>query len=166
MGLIKMFTSAVGSTFADQVVEYFRCEDMSTKILCQPATLVKRGKTVNNGTEGVISNGSRFDVAVNQAALLIENGRVHDCVARTVNVCIVTCLGLILDMRGVDSDTAFLFLGCVVDGVERTDFRKSFFSQYLGDGCCQSGFTVVNVADSTDVDMRLVPFESFFCHNV
>ena len=31
MGLIKMFTSAVGSTFADQVVEYFRCEDMSTK---------------------------------------------------------------------------------------------------------------------------------------
>lgn len=72
MGLIKMFTSAVGSTFADQVVEYFRCEDMSTKILCQPATLVKRGKTVNNGTEGVISNGSRFDVAVNQAALLIE----------------------------------------------------------------------------------------------
>ena len=65
-----MFTSAVGSTFADQVVEYFRCEDMSTKILCQPATLVKRGKTVNNGTEGVISNGSRFDVAVNQAACL------------------------------------------------------------------------------------------------
>mgnify|MGYP001145963040 CR=1 FL=1 len=73
MGLIKMFTSAVGSTFADQVVEYFRCEDMSTK----------RGKTVNNGTEGVISNGSRFDVAVNQAALLIENGRVHDFVIGT-----------------------------------------------------------------------------------
>ena len=83
MGLIKMFTSAVGSTFADQVVEYFRCEDMSTKILCQPATLVKRGKTVNNSTEGVISNGSRFDVAVNQAALLIENGRVHDFVIGT-----------------------------------------------------------------------------------
>lgn len=78
-----MFTSAVGSTFADQVVEYFRCEDMSTKILCQPATLVKRGKTVNNGTEGVISNGSRFDVAVNQAALFIENGRVHDFVIGT-----------------------------------------------------------------------------------
>lgn len=83
MGLIKMFTSAVGSTFADQVVEYFRCEDMSTKILCQPGTLVKRGKAVNNGTEGVISNGSRFDVAVNQAALLIENGRVHDFVIGT-----------------------------------------------------------------------------------
>ena len=88
MGLIKMFTSAVGSTFADQVVEYFRCEDMSTKILCQPATLVKRGKTVNNGTEGVISNGSRFDVAVNQAALLIENGRVHDFVIGTQQVSI------------------------------------------------------------------------------
>ena len=83
MGLIRMFTSAVGSTFADQVVEYFRCEDMSTKILCQPGTLVKRGKAVNNGTEGVISNGSRFDVAVNQAALLIENGRVHDFVIGT-----------------------------------------------------------------------------------
>ena len=50
MGLIKMFTSAVGSTFADQVVEYFRCEDMSTKILCQPATLVKRGRYLKRFT--------------------------------------------------------------------------------------------------------------------
>ncbi len=83
MGLIRMLTSAVGSTFADQVVDYFRCEEMSTETLCRPGTLVKRGKTVNNATEGVISNGSRFDVAVNQAALLIENGKVHDFVIGT-----------------------------------------------------------------------------------
>ncbi|WP_295210233.1 SPFH domain-containing protein [Ruminococcus sp.] len=83
MGLIRMLTSAVGSTFADQVVDYFRCEDMSTKILCQPGTLVKRNGTTNNASDGVISNGSRFDVAVNQAALLIENGKVHDFVIGT-----------------------------------------------------------------------------------
>ena len=87
-------------------------------------------------------------------------------VTRAVNVCIVTCLCLIFDMSGVNGNTTLLLLGCVVDRVERADFRKSFFSQYLGDGCGKSSFTVVNMADSTYVNMRLVPFESFFCHNV
>ncbi len=83
MGLIKMAKGAVGSTFRDAVKDYFRCDGMNNDYLCVPATKVMRDGTVNHATERVISNGSVFDVAVGQAALLVENGKVHDCVIAT-----------------------------------------------------------------------------------
>lgn len=83
MGLIKMAAGAVGSTMRDAVRDYFRCDGMTNEILCLPAAKVTRDGAVNQATERVISNGSVFDVAVNQAALLIENGRVHDYVLAT-----------------------------------------------------------------------------------
>lgn len=85
MGLIRMAVSAVGTTFADQVVEYFRCEGMNQNTMCVPATKVLRGKAVNNGTENYISSGSAFDVAVGQAALLVEDGKVWDMVVADTN---------------------------------------------------------------------------------
>lgn len=83
MGLIKMAKGAIGSTFRDAVKDYFRCDGMSNDYLCVPAVKVMRDGTVNNASDRVISNGSVFDVAVNQAALLIENGKVHDFVIAT-----------------------------------------------------------------------------------
>lgn len=80
MGLIKMFTGAISTNLRDQVKEYFRCDGMSQDHLCISATKVMRGSVVNNGSDAVISNGSLFDVAIGQAAVLVENGRVHDFV--------------------------------------------------------------------------------------
>lgn len=85
MGLIKMFASAVGSNLADQVVEYFRCEGMTNNTLAVPATKVVRGKAQNNGSNDYISSGSTFDVAVGQAALLVEDGKVWDMVIADTN---------------------------------------------------------------------------------
>lgn len=85
MGLIKMFTSAVGSNLADQVVEYFRCDGMSQDTMCIAATRVLRGKAVNNGSKDYISSGSVFDVAIGQAALLVEDGKVWDMVVADTN---------------------------------------------------------------------------------
>lgn len=85
MGLIKMAFSSVGSTLADQVNEYFRCDGMSQDTMCVTATKVLRGKAVNNGTADYISTGSVFDVAVGQAALLVEDGKVHDMVIADTN---------------------------------------------------------------------------------
>ena len=85
MGLIKMFTSAVGSNLSDQVVEYFRCDGMSQDTMCIAATKVLRGKAVNNGTNDYISSGSAFDVAIGQAALLVEDGKVWDMVVALDN---------------------------------------------------------------------------------
>ena len=85
MGLIRMFASAVGSNLADQVVEYFRCDGLNQDTMCVPATKVLRGKAVNNGSNDYISSGSTFDVAIGQAALLVEDGKVWDMVVATDN---------------------------------------------------------------------------------
>lgn len=85
MGLIKMAFSAVGSNLADQVVEYFRCDGLTNDTMCIPAVKVVRGKAVNNGTADYISSGSVFDVAIGQAALLVEDGKVWDMVVADTN---------------------------------------------------------------------------------
>lgn len=73
----------------DQFAEYFRCEGLSNQTFMTPATLVQRnvgskGNMRANAsaarTENLITSGSVFDVAVNQCAILIENGKVHDCI--------------------------------------------------------------------------------------
>ncbi len=90
-------------------------------------------------------------------------------VTRAVHVRIVALLGLVLNVSGVDGDTTLFLLGSVIDLVERLDFvsvTRNSFGQHLGDGGGQSGFTVVNVADGTDVDMRFGSLECFFCHNI
>lgn len=81
----QMFKGAIQSSYYDTVLEYFRCENLSDDYLFVPATKVMRNGAVNKGSEGVITNGSVFDVAVNQAAILIENGRVHDFVVGVTN---------------------------------------------------------------------------------
>jgi len=78
MGLFKMAAGAIGTTFKDQVVDYFRCDEISETVLMRPGMKVLRGGVVNNATENVITNGSLFDVGVGQCALLVENGKVHD----------------------------------------------------------------------------------------
>ncbi len=86
-------------------------------------------------------------------------------VSGAVNVSIMTISGLILNVSGIDSNTTFLFLGSVVDLVERLNLRKTFLSKHSGDCGSQSGLTMVNVADSTDVNMRFRSFEFLFSHN-
>lgn len=79
MGLISMGLSAVSSTLKDQTLELFESGTMAEGVLMQPAQYVQRsGK--NKGTENVITDGSVFNVARNQCAILVENGKVHDLV--------------------------------------------------------------------------------------
>ena len=87
-------------------------------------------------------------------------------VARAVYVSVVTVGRLILNVRRVDGDTAFLFLGSVVDRVERAQFGKAFFCKYSRDSSGKGGLTVVNVTDGTDVYVRFRPVEFFFCHSI
>ena len=85
MGLIKMVTGSVGSTFRDAAKDYFRCDGMTKDVLVMPATQVKRDGSCNNAGHRVITDGSVFDVAAGQAALLIENGKVIDFVLASEN---------------------------------------------------------------------------------
>ena len=90
-------------------------------------------------------------------------------VAWAVYVGIVTVGGLVLDMGRVDGDTTLLLLRGVVDLVEGLDLvgvTSDSLSENLGNGGGQGRLTVVNMANCTDVDMRLGSLECFFCHNI
>lgn len=87
MGLIKVVGGIIKNAglgvLEDQLQDVFECSNMSSEILGTPATKIIRNGAHNNATENVISNGSVFNVSANQAAILVENGRVHDFVVAT-----------------------------------------------------------------------------------
>ena len=80
-------------------------------------------------------------------------------VARAVHVSVVTLFGLVLDVGGVDGDTALLLFRSVVDlveGLHLVGVTGDALGEHLGNGGGEGGLTVVNVADGTDVDMRVM----------
>ena len=81
-----------------------------------------------------------------------------------VYVCIVTGVGFIFNVRGVDGNTAFSFFWRLVDIFELGAGCFTFEGKYCGDSCGGGGFTMVNVTDGTDVYVWFSTLESFFCH--
>ena len=85
--------------------------------------------------------------------------------AGAVNVRVVTLCSLILDVTGVDRDTTSSFLGGVIDLVICHELDRVVAErEVLRDCGSQSGFTVVNVTDGTNVDMGLGAFKLCLCH--
>ena len=75
--------------------------------------------------------------------------------ARAVNVSVVTSIGLVLDMSGVDRNTTSALLGSLIDVGIVHEVCVALQCQILGDSGGQSGLAVVNVTDGADVNMRL-----------
>jgi membrane protease subunit (stomatin/prohibitin family) len=76
MGIIRWGLKAASSVYADQPKEIFTAEGLSNDVLAVPGTAKGKGKNPSR----VITDGSVFNVGINQAALLVENGKVHDFV--------------------------------------------------------------------------------------
>ncbi len=68
-----------------------------------------------------------------------------------VDVSVVTDLRVVLDVRGVDGDTTRFLFWSTVDLVEVDDCRTEHLGADASQSCGQSGFTMVNVADSANV---------------
>src|SRR5690606_32734427 len=85
-------------------------------------------------------------------------------VAGAVNVSVVAVGRLVLDVRGADGDAACFFFRSVVDLRVVASFAAEFLGQNRADCSGQRGFTVVNVTDGTDVDVRFSPFKLAFSH--
>ncbi|PHM39709.1 hypothetical protein Xmir_04418 [Xenorhabdus miraniensis] len=75
-------------------------------------------------------------------------------VAWAVNVRVVASWGIVFYVRSRDGDTTCFFFWCVIDLVECTSATAVSFCQNGGDCSSQGSFTVVNVADSTNVNVR------------
>ena len=76
-------------------------------------------------------------------------------------MCVVTLLGLVLNVRDVNGNTAIALFRSVVDLIEGGELVqiRVLVVQNLGDCCSQRGLAVVNVTDGTDVDVRLGALE-------
>ena len=85
--------------------------------------------------------------------------------ARAVNVSVVTLVGLILNVSGVDGDTTLSLLGGLVDACVVLEISLTLESQVLGDGSGQGGLTMVNVTDGTDVYVGLGSFKLLLGHD-
>ena len=86
-------------------------------------------------------------------------------VSGAVNVSVVTLFSFILNVRGIDGNTAFAFFRSVVDLVIFTDFAEAvFLVKDHSDRSSQGGLAVVNVTNGTNVHVRLCTFEFFFSH--
>ena len=110
-----------------------------------------------------VSRGNNQDSAVHLSS---TGDHVLNVVsmARAVNVSVVTLLGLILNVSGVNGNAALLLLGSLVDCVVCLILSIASHCQNLGDCRSQSGLTVVDVTDGTNVKMRLITFKFFLSH--
>src|SRR6201999_3078778 len=87
-------------------------------------------------------------------------------VTGAVDVRVVTRLGLVLDVRDRDGDTALALLRSLVDLVEGRSLVQVRVRvvQHLGDRRGKGRLTVVDVTDGADVDVRLSPLELCLRH--
>ncbi|MET3852867.1 hypothetical protein ABIE48_006800 [Paenibacillus sp. OAE614] len=81
-----------------------------------------------------------------------------------VNVCIVTVRCFVFHVCSGDCDTAFALFWSFVDLIECYCSTTVSFGQYSRDSSSQSCFTMVDVTDSTDVNVRFSTFKLSLCH--
>ena len=85
--------------------------------------------------------------------------------ARAVNVCVVSLLGLVLNVCGRNGNTTLSLFGSLIDVLEIYLLVSGYsLCQNLGNSSGQSGFTMVNVTDGTNVTMGLSSFKFSFSH--
>jgi len=85
-------------------------------------------------------------------------------VTRAVNMRVVTDIGVVLYVSGVDGDTASLLFRRAIDLVEVDTSGAENFGAHASQSGSQSGLAMVDVTNGADVDVRFVTFELFFSH--
>ena len=84
--------------------------------------------------------------------------------AGAVHVCIVAGSGLILNVSGVDRDAALALFRSLIDIRVINEIGFTLHCEGLGDRRRQSGLTMVDVANGTNVYMGFGSFEMLLCH--
>ena len=81
MGLISAALGAASGVLADQWKEYFYCEALPVNVLAVKGKKRSSGRSSNNGSDNIISNGSVIAVADGQCMLIVEQGKIVDVCA-------------------------------------------------------------------------------------
>ena len=124
------------------------------------ADLASKQNVLAGLSHRAVGGGDNEDCAVH---LSCTGDHVLDVVgvAGGVDVCVVTRLGLVLDVGNVNRNATLTLFRSVVDVFERGELVqfRVLVVQNLGDCCGKRGLAVVNVTDGTDVDVRLAALE-------
>lgn len=80
MGIIKAFAGALGGTLGDQWIDIISVDKFDELTLCMPGKLLSlnRGRGSNtNGSDGIITHGSKIYVPENTAAFIWSDGGIE-----------------------------------------------------------------------------------------
>ena len=83
MGIICAFSGAIGGTFADQWKDIYTAGSFDEHVVVSPGVLKSsnNGRGTNfNGSDGVISNGSKIYVPENTAAFIFSQSSIEDII--------------------------------------------------------------------------------------
>ena len=127
------------------------------------ANLAGKKKVLLGLSHGAVGSSYNKDSAVHLSS---TGDHVLDIVsmAGAVNMSIVTGSSLILNVSGVDCNTALSLLGSLIDVSVINKLSLALHSESLGDSSGKSSLTMVNVTNGTNVYMGLSSFEFSFCH--
>jgi hypothetical protein len=81
------------------------------------------------------------------------------CVTRTIYVAVVIFIRLVLYSGSVNRNSSSLLLGSSINFIIFLKLSKPFFVQPLCDSSGKSCFSVIDVTNSSNVDMGLGPIE-------
>lgn len=81
MGLIKAFAGSALSYIGDMWEDYIYCDALDGNTLVQKGHARKSGGAGQNGSDNVITEGSRIAVNAGQMLVVVENGRIIDFTA-------------------------------------------------------------------------------------
>ena len=80
MGLLKATKDALGTTLANQWLEYITVEETSSNILVQRG-YPKRNGSNTKSTKGVLTKGTKIAVPEGMAMMIIDQGKVTEFTA-------------------------------------------------------------------------------------
>ena len=79
MGLIQAALASAGGVLGDQWKEFFYCDSLSSEILVAKGHRRKSSSwSSNDGSDNIITNGSKISVNDGQCMMIVQNGKVID----------------------------------------------------------------------------------------
>ena len=79
MGLIRAVVGAASSTLKDEWLEYFYCDRMPDNVIMRKGT--PNNTKNNNGSDNIITNGSKIVVGEDQCLIVVSDGKIVDFTA-------------------------------------------------------------------------------------
>ena len=133
MGLIQAALASAGGVLGDQWKEFFYCDSLSSDILVAKGHRRKSSSwSSNDGSDNIITNGSKIAVNDGQCMMIVTQGKVVDFCADAGRA-VFAALATTAVARGTVKQAMVILL---VWGVDRIANPKRGSQPSRATGCC------------------------------